>query len=117
MNELSSMTIVTSTNPVWQILSLKYNQQPHYTFPATLDKDDGEQLRLSLVIGGLLTHYTRGFEQPQLLRSDFTFWRQRWYNVFANYDADDNLKDFYCNVTLPPVISNNTIQYVDLDLD
>src|ERR1043166_9277883 len=79
--------IVTLTNPVWQILSLKYNQQPHYTWPAALIDDDGERLRLSTVIGGLLVHYTRGFEEAQVLRSDLTFWRERWYNVFTNYNA------------------------------
>jgi protein associated with RNAse G/E len=109
--------IVTSTNSVWQILSLKYNQKHHYTWPATLSDDDGERLRFTTVIGGRLVHYTRGFEQIQTLRSDLTFWRERWYNVFTNYDADGNLHDLYCNVAMPIMISNNTLQYVDLDLD
>ena len=116
MSKLSSM-IVTSTNPMWQILSLKYNLQPHYTWPATLKDDNGERLHFTTVIGGMLVHYTRGFEQPQILRSDLTFWRERWYNVFTNYDADGNLHDLYCNVAMPLVISGNTLQYVDLDLD
>jgi protein associated with RNAse G/E len=102
---------------VWQILSLKYNQQPHYTWPAALIDDDGERLRLSTVMGGLLVHYTRGFEEAQVLRSDLTFWRERWYNVFTNYDADGKLSNLYCNVAMPFVISENTLQYVDLDLD
>src|SRR5262249_47002626 len=51
------------------------------------------------------------------LRSDLTFWRERWYNVFSNYDAAGNLHDLYCNVAMPLVISSNTLQYVDLDLD
>lgn len=109
--------IVTSTNSVWQILSLKYDQKHHYTWPATLQSDDGECLRLSTLMGGLLVHYTRGFQEIQTLRSDLTFWRERWYNVFTNYDADGKLRNFYCNVAMPPLISNNTLQYVDLDLD
>ena len=116
MSKLSSI-IVTSTNPTWQILSLKYNQLRHYTWPATLLDDDGERLRFTTIIGGLLIHYTRGFEEAQYLRSDLTFWRERWYNVFTNYDADGNLHDLYCNVAMPLVISENTLQYVDLDLD
>src|ERR1041385_5531591 len=114
MSKLSSI-IVTSTNPTWLILSLKYNQLRHYTWPATLLDDDGERLRFTTIIGGLLIHYTRGFEEAQYLRSDLTFWRERWYNVFTNYDADGNLHDLYCNVAMPLVISENTLQYVDLD--
>src|SRR5258708_4788904 len=114
MSELSSI-IVTSTNPMWQILSLKYNQQRHYTWPATLSSDNGERLRFSTIIGGLLIHYTRGFEEPQHLRSDLTLWRERWYNVFTNYDANGKLHDLYCNVAMPLEISGNTLQYIDLD--
>jgi len=102
---------------MWQILSLKYNQQRHYTWPATLSADNGERLRFSTIIGGLLIHYTRGFQEPQHLRSDLTFWRERWYNVFTNYDANGKLHDLYCNVAMPLEISGNTLQYIDLDLD
>src|SRR5258708_38035508 len=105
------------TNLTWQILAMKFDKAPHYTWPATLRDDDGERLRFDSVIGGLLTHYSRGFERPQWRRSDFTFWRERWYNVFTNYDDTGVLCDFYCNVSMPLTLSSNTLRYVDLDLD
>ncbi len=61
------------TYPVWQILSQKYDLQPHYTWPAELRYDDGHELRFSSVIGGLLVHYTRGFQEPTRRPSDLTF--------------------------------------------
>jgi|SRR5581483_2080044 protein associated with RNAse G/E len=109
--------IVTMTYPVWQILSQKYDLQPHYTWPAELRYDDGHELRFSSVIGGLLVHYTRGFQEPTRRPSDLTFWRGRWYNVFTNYHEDGTLRNFYCNVTMPLSIKDSTIIFVDLDLD
>jgi uncharacterized protein len=105
------------TNLTHQILSLKFDQKPHYTWPADLVSDDGECLFLSSIIGGTLIHYTRGFQEPQNLPSDMTFWRGRWYNVFRNYDPNYRLRNFYCNVGMPLEIEGDTIKYVDLDLD
>jgi len=43
---------------------------------------------------------------------------QRWFNIFAIHDRDDDaLKGFYCNVTHPALISDNQIAYDDLALD
>ncbi len=101
----------------WQILALKYDQKPHYTWPATFIEDDGEQLRFRTVIGGTLIHYTRGFQEATRRPSELTFWRNRWYNVFTNYTEAGILSNFYCNVAMPCVIQDQSIQFVDLDLD
>jgi predicted RNA-binding protein associated with RNAse of E/G family len=41
----------------------------------------------------------------------------RWYNVFHIADTDGRRKGWYCNVTRPPEIADDTITYVDLALD
>jgi protein associated with RNAse G/E len=104
-------------NQTWQILALKYDQKPHYTWPATFVDDDGDQLRFESVVGGMLVHYTRGFQEPTRRRSMLTFWRDRWYNVFTNYMLDGQLSNFYCNVAMPCFIKEYTLGFVDLDLD
>jgi uncharacterized protein len=104
-------------HPVWQVLALKYGGYPHYTWPVTLLEDDGEQLRFRSIIGGMLIHYTRGFEEPTHRPSDLVFWRERWYNVFINFHDDGSVRNFYCNVAMPPLIEADTIKFVDLDLD
>src|SRR5438045_2892424 len=103
--------------PVWQILSLKFDKRPHYTWPAVLNEDNGHLLRLRSLIGGTLIHYTRGFEEAVRRPADLTFWRDRWYNVFTNYHEDGKLRNFYCNVTMPLTVQDSTISFVDLDLD
>lgn len=46
------------------------------------------------------------------------FYADRWYNVFEIHDrADDRLKGWYCNITLPAMLKEDQVAYVDLALD
>lgn len=46
------------------------------------------------------------------------FYGDRWYNVFAIYDADDDsFKGWYCNITRPARITPDHIWAEDLALD
>lgn len=45
------------------------------------------------------------------------YWLDRWYNVFKFFEPDGELRNFYCNVNLPPRFENNVLDYVDLDID
>ncbi len=47
-----------------------------------------------------------------------TFFSQRWYNIFAIHDRqDDRLKGWYCNVGCPAEIVDDSVSYRDLALD
>ena len=45
------------------------------------------------------------------------YWLDRWYNVFRFGDRDGNIRNFYCNVTMPPSFDGRILSYVDLDID
>ncbi len=46
------------------------------------------------------------------------FYADRWYNIFEVHDvADDRLKGWYCNITRPATIDDQTIGNEDLALD
>ena len=45
------------------------------------------------------------------------YWLDRWYNVFRFSNTDGTLRNYYCNVNVPPEIHGNVLSYVDLDLD
>lgn len=45
------------------------------------------------------------------------FWFDRWYNIFRFHEAGGALRNFYCNVAMPPTFENDTLDYVDLDID
>lgn len=45
------------------------------------------------------------------------YWLNRWYNVFRFHEPDGSLRNFYCNINLPPAFENGVLDYVDLDID
>ena len=105
------------TSPTWQIEALKFDRRLHYSLPAHLLDDDGPRLWFRSQSGGQINHVTRGQQFPITHPSDMIFWRERWYNVYLNYDDEGRFSHFYCNVGLPLEVSGHTLRFVDLDLD
>ncbi len=104
-------------SPLWTIEARKYDQSLHYVLKADLVEDNGERLWFRAQPGTLLHHVTRGWQRPLGYASEMIFWRGLWYNVYFNYARAGMPDHFYCNVGLPPAISDTTLTFVDLDLD
>ncbi len=45
------------------------------------------------------------------------YWLDRWYNIFRFHEADGTLRNYYCNINMPPVFASGVLNYVDLDID
>ena len=46
------------------------------------------------------------------------YYTDRWYNIFAVHDRDDDqIKGWYCNIGKPAVLEDHTVSYIDLALD
>src|SRR5713226_1643563 len=45
------------------------------------------------------------------------YWLDRWYNVFQFLEDAGRTRIYYCNVNTPPTLENNTLNYIDLDID
>ncbi len=45
------------------------------------------------------------------------YWLDRWYNVFRFLEPDGRLRNYYCNVNVPPVYDGSELSFVDLDMD
>lgn len=45
------------------------------------------------------------------------YWLDRWYNIFRFHEPGGALRNFYCNVNMPPKFENGVLDYVDLDMD
>lgn len=45
------------------------------------------------------------------------YWLDRWYNIFRFHEPDGSLRNFYCNVNMPPAFDGTVLDYVDLDID
>ena len=46
------------------------------------------------------------------------YYTDRWYNIFAIHDRDDDqVKGWYCNIGMPAEVKDGIVSYVDLALD
>ena len=71
----------------------------------------------------LIGEFDRDVEHPGLgsIRrgtvSHEYYWLDRWYNIFRFLEPDGTLRNYYCNVSMPPTFENGVLDYVDLDID
>ena len=45
------------------------------------------------------------------------YWLDRWYNVFRFFEPTGEFRNLYCNINMPPTLSESVLDYVDLDID
>ena len=45
------------------------------------------------------------------------YWLDRWYNVFRFHEPGGALRNYYCNVNVPPVFDGRVLSYIDLEMD
>lgn len=45
------------------------------------------------------------------------YWLDRWFNIFRFHEPDGSLRNFYCNINMPPKFHEGVLDYVDLDID
>ena len=50
-------------------------------------------------------------------RSYEYYWLDRWYSIFRFHEPSGTLRNFYCNINMPPQFSDGVLDYVDLDID
>ncbi|MEO6333570.1 MAG: DUF402 domain-containing protein [Pyrinomonadaceae bacterium] len=45
------------------------------------------------------------------------YWLDRWYNIFRFHEPSGDLRNFYCNISMPAKFDGEILDYVDLDID
>jgi protein associated with RNAse G/E len=63
-----------------------------------------------------IEHSQLGIIQAGTLSYEY-YWFDRWYNVFRFHEPDGTLRNYYCNVNMPPKLEGDVLSYVDLDID
>ena len=98
------------------IMSKSYDGQTKRSWACRLIEQNGPQL---LFVG----EFDRDVEHPDLglikagTVSYEYYWTDRWYNIFRFHEPTGELRNFYCNVNMPPTFADGLLEYVDLDLD
>jgi protein associated with RNAse G/E len=95
---------------------LKYDGAEHRLWRATLSRRDESLLVLDAQFEDEVEHDLLG-RIGRGTRTIEYYWFDRWYNVFRFLETDGSTRLYYCNVNMPPVLSDGTLTYIDLDID
>ena len=107
--------IVAATDQI--IVSVfKYDGSEHRRWPARVSRTVGPLLILDAIFDEEIQHDLLGTIYAGTISTEY-YWLDRWYNVFRFSDAEQNLKNFYCNVNVPPRFDGRVLSYIDLDID
>ena len=63
-----------------------------------------------------IRHPLLGVIRPGTVSVEF-YWKKLWYNVFRFHEPEGGIRNFYCNINMPPVLNENILTYIDLDID
>jgi protein associated with RNAse G/E len=99
-----------------KVKTFKLDGKPHRSWNAELVRQEGSLLILDGMFSTDIEHDLLGTIAAGT-RSVEYYWMERWYNVFRFTHPTGALRNYYCNISVPPSFDGTTLSYVDLDLD
>ncbi len=106
---LHSQKIVT-------INSRKFDGTIHKTWTAKLISQKNKLLTLIGEFQKEVRHPHLGIIRRGTISYEF-YWLDEWFSIFRFHESDGSLRNFYCNINAPPKFENNSLDFVDLDID
>ena len=94
----------------------KFDNSVHRSWSAELIEKVGSLLLFRGVFDSEVVHPELGVIGGGTVSYEY-YWLDQWYNVFRFHQPDGTLRNYYCNVNLPPRYDDGVLDYVDLDLD
>lgn len=95
---------------------MKYDGTLHRRWRARLMRREGSMLVLDAAFEDEVNHPQLGLIRRGTVSIEY-YWLDTWYNVFRFLEPDGGLRNFYCNVNMPPSFDGRILSYVDLDID
>lgn len=105
-----------SDGPEIEVISRNFDLTVRRRWSAQLTRKEPPLLELTGIFQFDVKHKDLGLIRKGTLSHEF-YWTDRWYNVFRFHEPSGDLRNFYCNINMPPVFSRNELVYVDLDID
>jgi protein associated with RNAse G/E len=96
--------------------SRKFDGSIRRTWTCRLIEQKGPLLVFEGVFDSDVRHNDLGFIRRGTISYEY-YWLDRWYNVFRFHEPEGELRNYYCNINMPPIFVDGVLDYVDLDLD
>lgn len=100
----------------YRVNSRKYDLTLNRTWECELVSRSPTRLELVGVFDSTVNHESLGTILAGT-KSFETYFPDRWYNYFTFYEPSGDFRNYYFNITRPPAIGNNVVDYIDLDID
>lgn len=110
----SNKTLTDDTSVT--INSRKFDGKIHRSWKAKLLNNENPLVVLVGEFEEEINHTHLGVIGRGTISREF-YWTNRWYSIFRFYEPNGNLRNFYCNINLPPKFEDNVLDYIDLDID
>ncbi len=98
------------------VRTFKYDGTEHRHWSARIQRREGSLIVLDAAFETEIVHNILGTIACGTLSTEY-YWLDRWYNIFRFAGADGALRNYYCNINVPPVLNEDTLRYIDLDID
>lgn len=98
------------------VISRKYDLSIRRTWKCRLVEDRRPLLTAIGEFDGEVEHSDLGVIRRGTISHEY-YWLDRWYNVFRFHEPEGDLRNYYCNITMPPKFENGILDYIDLDID
>ena len=115
MSQLCNFKMTVNANII-RINALKYDGAVHRTWKAELIKQTDSLLTLVGQFENEVSHQSLGVIRRNTLSYEF-YWLDSYFNIFRFHEPEGELRNFYCNVNMPPKFENGVLSYIDLDID
>jgi protein associated with RNAse G/E len=94
----------------------KYDGSEHRSWSAEVLRQEGSLLVLDARFDEEVRHDLLGTIASGTVSLEY-YWLDRWYNIFRFSQPSGELRNYYCNVNVPPVFDGQVLSYIDLDID
>lgn len=96
--------------------SRKYDGSIRRTWRGELIEQQGSLLTLVGEFDTTVDHPDLGRIEKGTISHEY-YWLDRWYSIFRFHEPSGSLRNFYCNINMPPSFSGDVLDFVDLDID
>lgn len=109
--------MIEKEKTAYMMKAYKYDGKLHYEQPLTLYERFDNHVVLRGAKGRELIHHTRDKVFKFDKETYEYFFTDRWYTAAIVLDGNGNTVHVYCNIALPCTITEDTVEFIDLDVD
>jgi protein associated with RNAse G/E len=102
--------------PLVRVEAYKFDRTIHRTWKVRLVEENSELWTFVGVFETEVRHALLGVIRRGTISFEY-YWKNLYFNVFRFCEPTGELKMFYCNINLPPILQKGVLSYVDLDID